>query len=630
MFTPLVMQRVTLYLVRDEAPDAALALGQLGVFEPESGDDDGLISEAISDAYRETFQTAASRLEKISTHLGAAEPRPKEEAPRLVPEAELSTLNDWLGTVWSRCSKREERLRQLRDELRTVQQLDDALNAYEPLDIDLGLLHEGFRFLSVRIGTVPAADVSRLREAVALIGYTLAEFSHTDSVAHVLLAGLASNAEELDRVLGAASFNELKIPPDFAAHPSRVRKELAERRAALLESQRSLQAEIESDYRDNAEDLIDAATVLTLASAYARISRMLQQRGGLARVAGWVPKESIAEAQQILKDYLGNRYIMQVRDPLPEERPTVPSAVHHPRLLRPFAALVRNYGIPRYGEVDPTWLFAISFIAMFGMMFGDIGHGLVIAAAGFFARRKLYGFAPFVVAIGASSTLFGFLYGSIFGYEELIHPLWIAPLSDPALMLRMALYWGIAFIVIMTAIMIRNRLKEGAIAEALLSGTGVTGAAFYLGIVYAAARWLEGNAVGYAAAAAVLIPLAVILGYEWHHVRAPLGEKVIVVFIEGFDTLLGYIANTLSFLRVAAFSLNHVALAIAVFTLANMLGPAGHWLVVVLGNLFILVLEGAIVTIQVLRLEYYEGFSRFFSGDGREFRPLTMGLNEQR
>ena len=87
---------------------------------------------------------------------------------------------------------------------------------------------------------------------------------------------------------------------------------------------------------------------------------------------------------------------------------------------------------------------------------------------------------------------------------------------------------------------------------------------------------------------------------------------------------MAYISNTLSFLRLAAFSLNHVALFIAIFTVANMLHTAGYWVTVVVGNLFILVLEGGIVAIQTLRLEYYEGFSRFFSGDGRAFRPLTL------
>lgn len=77
-------------------------------------------------------------------------------------------------------------------------------------------------------------------------------------------------------------------------------------------------------------------------------------------------------------------------------------------------------------------------------------------------------------------------------------------------------------------------------------------------------------------------------------------------------------------MRVAAFSINHVALALAVFTIADSLGTTGRWITLVIGNLVILGLEGAIVAIQVLRLEYYEGFSRFYSGSGRAFQPLVL------
>jgi V/A-type H+/Na+-transporting ATPase subunit I len=181
----------------------------------------------------------------------------------------------------------------------------------------------------------------------------------------------------------------------------------------------------------------------------------------------------------------------------------------------------------------------------------------------------------------------------------------------------------------MASISIRNRLRQKDTAAALLSGGGLAGIVFYLGLVRAAARWLETGTVPASGIVMFVMPLAVVLGYEWRRSEEPIGERIAIVAIEGFDTLLGYIANTLSFLRVAAFSLNHVALAIAVFTIANGLGPAGHWATVITGNIFILVLEGAIVTIQVLRLEYYEGFSRFFSGDGREFRPLTFGVNSE-
>jgi V/A-type H+-transporting ATPase subunit I len=94
--------------------------------------------------------------------------------------------------------------------------------------------------------------------------------------------------------------------------------------------------------------------------------------------------------------------------------------------------------------------------------------------------------------------------------------------------------------------------------------------------------------------------------------------------IEGLEFVISNVSATLSFLRVAAFTLNHIALASAVFAIAAMLGSFGHWVAVLLGNVFIIVLEGAIVAIQCLRLEYYEGFSRFFSGKGRPYVPLKI------
>ncbi|MCP4041550.1 MAG: ATPase, partial [Gammaproteobacteria bacterium] len=154
----------------------------------------------------------------------------------------------------------------------------------------------------------------------------------------------------------------------------------------------------------------------------------------------------------------------------------------------------------------------------------------------------------------------------------------------------------------------------------------LAGMLLYAGGIYSGFRWLGEGIFGTPEALALLIPMVVILTYKWRRQESPLGERVLVVAIEGFESMMNYLANTLSFLRVAAFSLNHVALAVAVFTMAEMMGTLGHWLTIVLGNLFIIVLEGAIVTIQVLRLEYYEGFSRFFSGDGREFKPLRYEL----
>ena len=147
-------------------------------------------------------------------------------------------------------------------------------------------------------------------------------------------------------------------------------------------------------------------------------------------------------------------------------------------------------------------------------------------------------------------------------------------------------------------------------------------------MLFGAYRWLQLDTFGWLEMMLLLVPLSLILGYKWYKQAAPLGERVLVVLVEGFETIVGFVSNTLSFLRVAAFSINHVALAVAVFALADMMDTTGYWITVVLGNLFILVLEGAIVIIQVLRLEYFEGFSRFFSGDGKAFHPMQLSTHK--
>ena len=346
--------------------------------------------------------------------------------------------------------------------------------------------------------------------------------------------------------------------------------------------------------------------------------------GGLAVVEGWIPRDDVEALGDALNGGLMAPYVLTARDPRPEERPRVPSVMRHPRWMQPFVALVSNYGIPRYGEIDPTALFTLSFILMFGMMFGDVGHGAVIALAALFFRKRFPEVVPIMVSAGISSVVFGFVYGSIFGNEHILHAFWMAPLSDPLRMLKVALHWGIGFILVANALTFYNLVREGHLGEALFDTRGIAGSLLYLGGIYAGYRWMGSGVFGLQETLAILVPLAVVMTFKWFHFHGPFGERLLVTIVEGFESLMGYLANTLSFLRVAAFALNHVALSLAVFTLAGMLDTAGHWIMIVVGNLFIIVVEGAIVMIQTLRLEYYEGFSRFFRGDGRAFEPLRL------
>ena len=371
--------------------------------------------------------------------------------------------------------------------------------------------------------------------------------------------------------------------------------------------------------------LEQARSTLALAAPFVQVETAARSSGYLSILSGWIPARDLKRATAALRRNLEHPFRIEARDPTAEERPLVPSYLPTGALMAPFATLVRQYGIPRYGEVDPTVLFAITFLVMFGMMFGDIGHGLTITLVAWLARHRLGSFTPFVIGAGLSATLFGLLYGSLFGYEHVIDAIWIPPLSDPLYMLSVALAWGIGFLLLISAICIYNRFVQGAIGEALFDTNGLVSTLLYLSLLYGLFRLYREGTFGIAAASISGGSLLVLFRYRMKQAAGPLTERLLIALIETFEALTGYIANTLSFLRVAAFSLNHVALAIAVFTLAGMIESIhGHILMVVFGNLFILVLEGAIVTIQALRLEYYEGFSRFYSGDGTRFDPLLL------
>jgi V/A-type H+-transporting ATPase subunit I len=371
-------------------------------------------------------------------------------------------------------------------------------------------------------------------------------------------------------------------------------------------------------------EFLQAARTLRLAYPYVALGEATQNRGNLAQVRGWVPAADIDKLQQTLEQKLAHPFVLQARIPKPEEHRLVPSVLRHNRWLQAFSILVTQYGVPRYGELNPTSLFAFTYVCMFGMMFGDVGHGAVILLVALLARRRLKSFTFFAVIAGLSSILFGFLYGSLFGYEHILPAIWISPLSDPLYMMGVALLWGIGFLTVIGLLNILNHVLSGDFRGALFANNGLLSLLFYAGLIMLGFGFYRQTETGPWGALLTWLSLTGLFANSLQEQQGALSERILVALIETFETIIGYVSNTLSFLRVAAFSLNHVALAIAVFTLANLMGQAGHWVMVVFGNLFILVLEGAIVTIQVLRLEYYEGFTRFFAGDGKAFRPLRL------
>lgn len=626
MLRPLPMKHVRLLVMADDLPQASLTLAETESFHP---DDRPPEVQALAGApgrdYRERYRQAATRLDKIAKLVEVPAAPPIDQVHVVHPD-ELAAVSILLRERWEEASRFEEAFRRLDEEERFVRDQEAALDNFANLKIDLGKLRSKTRFLDFYVGIVPRENVSRLEGAVQLADHILFNYLERGDSAHVIIVGPRGEREaQLGSVLASAGFQALPIPSDFTdMDPAAKREELATRRAELAGQRDTLRTELAQWEQTHRETLLDARRTLLLAEPFVTLDPSIHSAGQLAMLAGWVPLRALPSLAERLEVSLAMPFDLSFRDPRPDERPLVPTVPVKNRWLAPFAMLVKQYGIPQYGEVDPTPLFAATFLLMFGSMFGDVGQGAVIAAAGWYFRDKLGRFWLFGIMAGVSSMFFGLLYGSIFGYEELLPALWTSPIHQPILMLQIALGYGVVFIMVACLLAIYNRWVVGNIAGAWFGHHGIVNLVFYLSLVWGGLSLAGSGEFGGLPSLLVLTSLGALAVYGWRHLDAPAGEKVLVVFIETLETIIGYVSNTLSFLRVAAFSLNHAALSLAVLTLADMMGMTGHVLTVILGNLFVLVLEGGIVAIQVMRLEYYEGFSRYFSGEGHEFAPLKL------
>ena len=623
------MRHVTIDLMREDLPRASLVLAELEAFAP---DERPLLESELPEipgaAFRDRIRRAWSYLDRLVGVMGRLPEPDRPPTERVVNRESILEIEQWLKDAWEQCAPCDAMLHQVEDEYRELDNLEHSLADFAGLDIDLGRLQSGHGHLDLRLGSIPADNLDRLREVLALSNHVILNVAGEGETRRILVAGSREDSATLDSVLLAAAFQDLTIPESFRDNPEALREELRLKRMELDETSEAMRQRIQNWLDANRSQVVRAKRLLEAAEPYVSLRGAARSRGALAVLQGWVPTRRLGEIESRLTETLRLPFVLNARPPRNDERHLVPIPARGKGLLKPFSILVQQYGVPRFGEFDPTLLFAVTYVGMFGMMFGDVGHGAVIMLLGLVLRRRLGAFTRFFAVAGASSILFGFLYGSVFGVEHWIAPLWIAPMSDPIYMLTVALIWGVLFLTVGSIIAISNRLLSGDQSAALFGPGGIVSLVLYLALLGGLVSLAQGKGFPLAATILSLLALAVLIIALWRSSEGSIGERIFTTVIETFEIVNNYVASSLSFLRVAAFSLNHVALSLAVFTLADGMGFIGHWITLILGNIFIIVLEGVIVTIQTLRLEYYEGFSRYFYGDGTPFKPLRVGRSQ--
>ena len=512
----------------------------------------------------------------------------------------------------------------------------NILNRMIPMmDFDVDLRALKMQFISVRFGRMSYENYKRLNESIKRLN-VIVFFLKRDGD-DVWFSYYAPNTviNEVDNIFASLYFERIDISEAVVGTPAESIHKLEED-ITKAEEETAIEIKVYEEFIENSRTQFDEIySYIYYLHKTADIKKYAAHTEESFYLSGWIPKGSmnVLEGQYKRK---GISFFFE--DAAQMESLKSPTALKNFKIIRPFEFIVKTYGTPAHNEIDPTLFVAITYVLMFGLMFGDVGHGFILVALGlviyFVKKIDLAGIA---VMCGISSIVFGFVYGSIFGNEEILTPLYANPMHNIMNMLIASIVFGVAVILIAMTINIINAVKAGKFKEVLFDKNGIAGVVFYLGvIIFALVMVISGKTL----TSFIFIVCFFILPMILMFLKEPLlnimkGKKMlpekekatflVEAFFEVFEAILSFLTNTLSFMRIGAFALSHAGLSLAVWSVYNLIeGKAGGIIALIIGNILIMVLEGLVVGIQGLRLEYYELFSRFFKGDGREFKPVKI------
>jgi len=356
---------------------------------------------------------------------------------------------------------------------------------------------------------------------------------------------------------------------------------------------------------------------------------------GWAIIDGWLPKH---EAEQFGRNLKGKACILTDAEHSGLSMDAVPVLYSRPSWLAGFGRLMGLFGITGYRELDPTFFLSFGFTLMFGMMFADLGQGLVLLAAGlallWYGGRaddhRWIEMAEIVIPVGLSAAFFGALFGVCFAREDIIAPLWFRPMDEIMFYLGASVVLGAVTIIFGIILGQVNAVRMGHWRAQLWEPFGPLGLIFFIALITAATAWAL--SMGLLAQAMFSIAVCILLITFMHQIiQSRLNGRtmrILTALIETYDFAMRYIVQTFSFARIAAFSIAHVVLSSVVVIAAD--STSSIWAslcIMILGNIVIIVAEGVIVAIQTLRLNFFEFFTKFVQVNGRAFAPLSMGGN---
>ena len=640
------MQAVNIIGLTKYIDEVITVLGESGVFHPDEVS--AFYTELQEFTHVPTNNTYAEHL----TNLKSALNRTKfdcqvGEVNDYAPSAEeLGSLSDSIVADIDSLSDKKEAVRaQLREAKRNY----SVASHFSGLDVEIGEVLK-LKYMKARFGKLPKDSMSKLSlyKNNQYVDFLVCTEDRTHCWGVYFTP--ADQAEKIDRIFEGLYFEPVELVGGNETPEQRI-EIYKEQIPALEQELKEAQEKIDRYLKDNEEMISRCLSKLEEIVLYMGIRSKALQHGNSFIIVGWVPSENAGEIKKRLTKIRSVELDFSDAKKELDKRP--PVKLKNVFFAKPFEFYTEMYGVPKYNEVDPTTFVAITYIIIFGIMFADLGQGFILSIVGWlmWKIRKMK-IGKILLPCGISSMVFGTLFGSVFGFEHLLDPMYrsmgykekpfeVMASQNTNLIIFAAIGIGVMLLIVAMFFNVYSSLKQKNYGRALFSTSGVAGILFYgslvfglvsemfLGIHVMTAPYI----IGLVVVPFILIffsePLTELVNGEKDWQPESWGGYIVEKLFESIEILLSYVTNTMSFLRVGAFVLVHAGMMMVVFVLAETVGGAGYWVIVVIGNALVMVLEALLVAIQVLRLEYYELFSRFYSGEGRPFEPVRFNAETE-
>ena len=556
-------------------------------------------------------------------------------------EEAVEVINS-LDTQLKELTERKNALVRQRDELKASR---DRVVPFAGLNYNVKEILK-FRFIKFRFGRISREYYEKFSSYVyETIDTVMFKCEEEGDYVWVVYFVPESLADKIDAIYASMHFERCFLPDEYEGTPVEAGHVLDDRIGSLQkeidEADRKIVEAMSSRKDEFAAALRRIRTFSTNFDVRKMAAVTKHDTHNFYILCGWMTENDAKRFQKEIERDSDTFCIIE--DDHNNIMSTPPTKMKNPGLFRPFEMYVEMYGLPSYHEMDPTIFVALTYMFIFGAMFGDAGQGACLVIGGFLLYKfKKMDLAAIIGTAGIFSTFFGLMFGSIFGFEDVIPALWLRPVEAmsnlPFLgtlntVFVVAIAFGMFLILITMIFHIINAVRMKDVEGIWFDQNAVAGLVFYGSLVAVIFLFMTGHTLPAGAVLGVMFgiplviimlkePLARMVKKESPVIEGSKGMYFVQSFFELFEVMLSYLSNTLSFVRIGAFAVSHAAMMEVVLMLAGAESGNLNWIVVVLGNLFVCGMEGLIVGIQVLRLEYYEMFSRFYKGTGRKFEPF--------